>query len=160
MKDTGFLFRIIFRYREICKFFHANRACSVVIQFLPTLTHPTDLSSGVANHQGVVMDIFGHDGTCTDECVTADGMAADDSAVGAKGGAALDEGGTDLVHFADFCSWVVDVREDHRRPAEDAVFEGDAFIDADVILDFAFVPDYGVGADDDVLADVAVVADF
>ncbi len=69
------------------------------------------------------------------------------------------ERGTDLVHFADFRSGVVDVGEDHRGAAENAVFEGDTFVDTDIVLDFAFVADDCVGTDDDVLADVAVLAD-
>jgi hypothetical protein len=94
-----------------------------------------------------------------DEGVAADGMAADDGAVGPQGGAFLDEGGADLVHLPDFRPGVVDIGEYHRGAAEDAVFQGDAFIDADVVLDLALVADSGVGADDDVLADVAGFAD-
>jgi len=108
----------------------------------------------------MIGDIFCYNRTGTDEGITADGMAANYGAVGAECCALFDEGGAHLVHFADFRPGVVDVGEDHRRTAEDAVFEGDAFVDADVVLDFAFVADDGVGADDDVLADVAVFADF
>ncbi len=141
MKDTGFLFRIIFRYREICKFFHANRECSVVIQFLPTLAHPTDLSSGVADHQGMVGDTFRHDDAGADEGVLADGVTADDGTVGAQGGTLLDKRGVNLIHRADFRPGIVNVGKDHGRAAEYAVFEGDAFRDGDIVLDFAFVAD-------------------
>jgi len=104
--------------------------------------------------------VFGHDRTRTDEGVTANGMATNDGAIGAEGCALFDKGGADLVHFAYFSPRVVYVGEYHRRAAEDAVFQGYAFIDADIVLNFAFVADDCVGADDDVLSDVAVLADF
>ena len=108
----------------------------------------------------MIGDVFCHDGAGADEGVLADGMAANYGAVGAECCASFDEGGTHLVHFADFRPGIVDVGEDHRGAAENAVFQGDAFIDADVVLDLAFVANGCVGTDDDVLADVAVVADF
>ena len=114
----------------------------------------------VAYHQGMVGDILCDYRTGADKGIAADGVAADDGAVGPQGGAFLDEGGADLVHLGDFRPWVEDIREDHRGAAEDAVFQGDAFIDADVVLDLAFVADGDVRADDDILANVAVFADF
>ena len=108
----------------------------------------------------MVGDIFCHHGAGADEGISADGVAADDGAVGPQGGAFLDEGGADLVHLGDFRPWIVDVGEDHGRAAEDAIFQGDAFIDADIVLNLALVADGDVGTDDDILADVAVLADL
>ena len=108
----------------------------------------------------MVGDIFCYDCSGADEGVLADSVAADDRAVGAERCSLFDEGGAHLIHFADFCTGIVDVGKDHGWAAEDAVFQCDAFIDGDVVLDFAFVADDGVGTDDDVLADVAVFADF
>jgi len=105
------------------------------------LAHPADGACWIADHQGMVGDIFRHDGTGADEGVLADGVTADDGAVGAKGCAFLNEGGSCLIHFPDFCSGVVDVGKNHRGATEYAVFEGDAFIDGDVVLNFAFVAD-------------------
>ena len=115
---------------------------------------------GVAGHQGVIGDVFRHDGACTDEGVTADGMAADYGAVGAECCSFFNKRGAHLIHFANFGPGVVDIGEYHRGAAENTVFKGDAFIDADVVLDFAFVADDCIGANDDVLADVAVLANF
>jgi len=128
-------------------------------QTLAAFAHPADPAGGIAGHEGVVGDVLRHHGAGADEGVAADGVAADDGAVGPQGGAALDEGGAYLVHLADLGPGVVDVREDHGGAAEDAVFEGDAFIDGDVVLDLAAGADDGIRADDDVLADVAVLAD-
>jgi len=108
----------------------------------------------------VVGDVFCDNRAGTDEGVAADGVAADDGAVGTECCAFFDEGGTHLVHFADFRTRVEDVGKDHRGAAEDAVFQGDAFVNGDIVLNFTFVADDGVGADDDVLADVAVFSYF
>ncbi len=86
-------------------------------------------------------------------------MATDDGAVGAHGRSFLHMRGTNLIHFTDFRPGIIDVGEDHRRAAEDAVFESDTLINADVVLNLAFVADDCVGADDNILADVAVFAD-
>ena len=108
----------------------------------------------------MVGNVFRDDCAGADEGVTADGVAADDGAVGAQSCASFDKGGANLIHFADFRAWVVDVGEDHGGAAKNTVFQCDTFIDADVILYFAFIADDGVGANDDVLADVAVFTDF
>ena len=79
-------------------------------------------------------------------------MPADDGAVGPQGGAFLDEAWADLVHLGDFRPWVDDVGEDHGGAAEDAVFQGNAFIDADIVLDLAFVADGDIRADNAILA--------
>ena len=71
----------------------------------------------------------------------------------------FNEGGSHLVHLADFRPGVVDVGEDHGRAAEDAVFQGHSFVDGDVVLDFAVFADGDIRADHHVLADVAVFAD-
>ena len=108
----------------------------------------------------MIGDVFRHNGAGADEGVAADCVATDDGAVGAERRAFLDEGGAHLIHLSDFGAGVVDVGEDHRGAAEDAIFQCYAFIDADVVLNFAFVAYDCVGADDNVLADVAVFADF
>ena len=99
-------------------------------------------------------------GAGADEGTAADDVATDDGAVGPQGGAFLHVGGADLVHLSDFSTRVEDVGENHRGAAEDAIFQGDAFIDADVVLELALVAYDGIGADDDVLADVAILADL
>ena len=125
-----------------------------------TNTHPSDLFRRVAHHKGVVGNILRNHRTGADKGVAADGDLTDNGAVGTQGGAFLDEGGADLVHLGNLSPGVVDVGEDHGRAAEDAVFQGHAFVDAHVVLDLALVADGDVGSDGDVLADVAVLTDF
>ena len=155
---------LVFLMKKACSpffvFFLADGTLKVISQFISANACPSDLSGRVARHQGVIRHIFCHDCPGADEGVTADSMAADDRGVGPDGGTFFDKGGPHLVHLGYFRPWVEDVGEDHRGAAEDAVFDGNAFIDADIVLDFALVPDGGVGADDDILADVAVLADF
>lgn len=133
---------------------------ALFIQFFTAFTHPADMSRWIAHHKGVVGDILGNHRSGADERIFPDGMAADDGAVGPKGGAFLDEGGADLVHLGDFRSGVVDICKDHGGPAEDAVFQGDAFVNAHIVLDFALVANDDIGTDDHVLTDVAVLAYF
>ena len=130
------------------------------IQLFAALAHPADLSGGIADHQGMVGNIFCDDCTGADECIRADGVSANDGAVGAHGSAFLNKRGAHLIHLADFRTRVVDIGKDHRWPAENAVFQGYAFIDADVVLYFAFFADYCIRSDDNVLADVAIFANL
>ena len=85
----------------------------ICIQPTATFTHPSGLFGRIADHEGMLGNISCHYRTCTDEGVAADGVAANDGAVGSQGGAFSDEGGADLIHPADFRPGVVDVCEDH-----------------------------------------------
>lgn len=150
-------FDSIFRFGEslaTCRAY--QRSC----QFLPAYTHPSDLPGRISRHQGMIGHIFSYNGASANEGVTADGVATDNRAVCTQRGAVLDEGGADLVHLGYLRAWIVDVRENHRWSAENAVFKGDAFIDRNVVLKLAFVADGHIGTDDAVLADIAVLADF
>lgn len=108
----------------------------------------------------MVGNVFCDNRAGTDEGITAYCMATNDSAVGTECCSFFYEGGADLVHFADFRPWIINVGENHGRPTKNAVFQDNAFIGADVVLDFAFVADNCVGSDDDILADVAVFTNF
>ena len=108
----------------------------------------------------MVRDVLGDDCSCADECIVANSMTANNGAVRTHCGTFFNKSRAHLIHLADFRPGIVNVGEDHRGAAENAVFQGDAFIDADIILNLAFVPDDCVGSDDDILPDVAVFADF
>lgn len=129
------------------------------VEAFAVLTHPADLFGGDADHQGVVGYVTVDDGTGTDEGVTSDGDAANDGAVRAQSRALLDQRGTVLVLARDGGSWVVDVGEDHARPAEDVVLEGDVVVHRDVVLHLDVVADLDAVADEYVLAERALLAD-
>ena len=61
----------------------ASSAFQFFGQFFTADAHPPDLQSRIANHQGMVGDIFGHNCAGADEGVTADGVAADGGPVSA-----------------------------------------------------------------------------
>lgn len=124
------------------------------------MTHPADLFCRISYREGVVGDILCDHGASTYEGVFTYGVAADDGAVGPQSGALLDEGGANLIHLGDFRPWVIYVGEDHRRSAENAVFECDAFIYADVVLNLALIANDDIRANNNILADVAVFSYF
>lgn len=79
------------------------------VQLFVVFAHPADLAGGHADHQGIGLDVLVDDGTRADEGVSADGDAADDGAVGAQGGAFLDQGVAVFVLSLDQGPGVVDV---------------------------------------------------
>jgi len=119
----------------------AGFTLALFIQFFSADAHPADQFGRVADHKGVVGNVFCDHRPRSYEGVFTDGVAADDGAVGPQGGAFPDKGRADLAHLGNFRPWVVDVRKDHRGAAENAVFKGNAFINADVILNLALVAD-------------------
>lgn len=135
------------------------------VQLFAVFAHPADLAGGHADHQGVGLDVLVDDGARADEGVFADGDAADDGAVGAQGGALLDQGVAVFVLALDQRTGVVDVGEHHAGAAEHALFQGDVVVDGDVVLDLAAVADDDLVADEDVLpqrhpgADAGAAAD-
>ena len=121
--------------------------------------HPADDSRRIADHEREIRHIPCDDGAGTHECILSDRDAADDRAVRTQGRSAPDQSRPQLVHPADLAARIVNIGKNHRRAAEDVVFEGDAFIDRYVILDFHTVADTDIRADDHVLADAAVSSD-
>ena len=138
----------------------ARRALKIICKRLTTCTGPADLSGRVTGHKRVIGHIFCHDCSCADKSIAADSMAADDGAVGPQGSTFPDKGWANLIHLADFRPGIVDVCENHGRPAENAVFQCNTFIDTDVVLYLALVADYGIGTNNNVLADITFFADF
>ena len=61
----------------------------------------------------MVGDILCDYSSSTDEGIAADGVAADDGGIGPQGSAMFDQGGTDLVHLADFRPGIIDIGKDH-----------------------------------------------
>ena len=104
--------------------------------------------------------IFCHNCTGTDKSIVTDGMATDNSTVGAQCSTFFYQRRAHLIHLADFRPGVVDVGKDHRGAAENTIFQCNTFIDADVVLYLAFVADHSIRTNDYILTDVAVFADF
>ncbi len=114
---------------------------------------------GIPDHQSIIGYILGDHRPCADKGKAADGNPADDGAVGAQSGPFLHQRGSNLVHFAQVCPWVVDVGKHHGRPAKNTIFEGYTLEYTDIILNFAFAADDHIGTDDHILANIALGAD-
>jgi len=61
--------------------------------------------------------------------------------------------------ISNFRPGIADINENHRGPAEDHIFKGNAFINTNIVLDLAFVAYLHIWTDEAVLADVKVLAD-
>ena len=83
---------------------------------------PADLFGRVADHQGVVGDVFIYYCPCPNEAVAAEGGAAYNCGIGADGGAFFHQCGAHLVHFADFRPGVIDIGKHHGGAAKHTVF--------------------------------------
>lgn len=129
-------------------------------KLLPTLAHPSDLAGGDSGHQCISGDIFCDHSSGSDKGVLANGIAADDCAVGPKACAFFYEGFFVFVFSGDSTSGVNDVCKNHTRAAEDIVFQLHLIIDGDVVLHFDIGADFDVIAHVDVLPERAVFADF
>ena len=109
------------------------------------------MTGGHANHQGIGLNIRINHGARADEGIGADGDPADNRAVGAEGRAFFDACGAVLVFARNQRARIVNVGEDHARPAEHALCQRHPVIDADIILNPAAVADDNPVADKDIL---------
>lgn len=125
-------------------------------KFNSAQTHPPRDPAWVAHDERMIRYIFVHDRSCPDECISPDRNPAQNGRIGSQCGSSLDKRWSQLVHPWNLAPGIKDVRENHRWPAEDMIFERDTFIDRHIILDFDFIAHSNTGADDDILADFAV----
>ena len=130
----------------------------LVSQALPASANPANALGGVADNKRVVGDVAVDDGACAYESVLTDCYSADDRGVRTQSNTPFHQGGADLIHLGNLCSWVIDVRKNHGWPAEHTVFQPYAFVDADIVLNLALITNRDIGTDDNVLSDIAVLA--
>lgn len=129
------------------------------IQALAVFAHPADLACRYANHQRIGWHVAVDDRAGADKGVFAHGVAADDGAIGPQGRAALDQGVAIFVFARDRAAGVVDIGEDHARPAKHVVFKRDIVVHRDVVLNLDVVADDDLVPDKDVLTKRTVAAD-
>ncbi len=134
--------------------------------------HPPLLTGGVADHQGVIGDVFGHHAASGDETVASEGDTADDGGVCADGRTATDQGLFVQAVPVDLAAGIGNVGQNTGWSQENIVFDDRAGVDGDVVLDLDVVADdHAVGnvhvlskdttlADLRALLDVAEVPDF
>src|SRR5690606_37599168 len=92
-------------------------------QLHPALAYPAPEPRRIAEHHGIGRHVPRHDGPCADEGILAESGAADDRRVRAYRRSSLDERIPILVLALDVAAGIDDVREHHRRTAENVVLE-------------------------------------
>src|SRR3989338_6870134 len=122
-------------------------------------THPTRLSRRYSRHQGIRPDIAIDHCACRNECILAYRNAADDGGVRPESCTLAHKGSAIFVLAGHGSARIIDIGEDHARPAEHIVFQRYGVIDADVVLYFDVVADEHVVADEDILAEGTACAD-
>jgi hypothetical protein len=94
-------------------FLGAGHTLKIIRQPFSVLAHPADLPGRVAHYQSMIRNIFIDYRTGAHKGLPADGGAADNGAVGPKGGTLSDPGGPDLIHLHNFRSGIIDIGEHH-----------------------------------------------
>jgi len=137
-----------------------GHAVGIELQALAGFADPADNAGGVADDEGVVGDVAGHDGARAYEGVAADAVSADDGAVGAERSAFAHAGlkVKGAAHLRIFAAGIDDVGEHHRGSAEHVIFEDDAFVNGDVVLNLAVIPDVHVVADIHILPEHTILS--
>ena len=100
----------------------------------PALADPADLTGGDPGHQSVILYVAGDNGTCRYEGAAADGVAADNRAVGPQR-RALAHARTRIhsVH-GKVCAWRIHVGEHARGAAENVVLQFNALVHRYIVL--------------------------
>ena len=96
--------------------------------------HPSMLTSGHTEHEGIVGDIPAYHSAGTDEGVATDRPTADDCGIGTDGGTAPDERALVQRMAVDLGAGVDDIGEDTGRTQEDIILDDDTGVDGNVVL--------------------------
>ena len=117
------------------------------------------MTSRNSYHEGVVFDILSDDGARADKGRAANGVTADDGAVGTKGSAFLDEClGIDAVNrkVGTGCR---DIGEDTGGTTENIILYLHTFIYGYIVLDTDAIADADIVANIDILSQRAVLTE-
>lgn len=130
-----------------------------VIETLATFADPAKLTGRDSNHEGVILDILSDDRTAADKGRAANGVTADDGAVGTERGTFLDEClGIDAVN-REVGTGCRDIGEDAGGAAENIILYLYTFINGYVVLDADAIADTDIVTDVHILAQRAVFAE-
>src|SRR6185437_9424421 len=103
--------------------------------------------------------IFGHNRSGTNERISPDRNATQNSRISPQCGSSHYKRLLELLHTRDLAPRIEDVCKNHRGTTEDMVFERYTFIHRHVVLNLNPITDCDMRADDDILADLAVLPD-
>src|SRR3990172_2844644 len=118
------------------------------MQFIAAATHPTYNSSRISNYQSIIRNIFRNNSACADKGITANGITTNNGCIGPDGSAAFYQCTVVKVRSSlrEFTSWIQNIGKNHRRAAENIIFQFDAFVDGYIILNFDKIPDFYIVA--------------
>jgi hypothetical protein len=138
----------------------ATFAAKISTEPLTTRARPPDPPTWVADHEAVGRDIFGHDGTGSNEGMLPDGHATDNNNPGAQSSPLLHGGRQQLRAVAfDVCSRAQVIGKCDARTQKYIVAYMHALEDHDLVLDRDAVPDRCAVLHKSSIANVAVTAD-
>ena len=135
------------------------RAFEAVVQTTTTLAHPPYLPGRNPGHQGIILYVFRHNGTCSDQSASPYRMATHYRAIRAEG--------SSLTHARTRVNSVhrevrprsIYIGEYAGRSAEDIVLQLHSVIHGDIILDTDTIPDPDVAGHIHILSQGTVRAD-
>ena len=122
--------------------------------------HPPDLPGRHAGHEREIGHVARNHGPGGDKGEHAYRHATDDGAIRAKRRAFPDTGIAVFGLALDEGTRVVDIGKDHRRAAENALFQNYVVIDGHIVLYLAVVADFCVVPDEAILPQRDIPADF
>ena len=135
------------------------RASEAVIQATTTLAHPPYLPGRNTSHQSIIFYVPCHHGSSGDQRRAANGIAANDGAIGTQGSPLAYERARVRAMHREMRPWGTSVRKYARRAAEDVILQLYAFVNGYVVLDTDAVSDPDVVRDIDILSQRTVTSD-
>lgn len=92
------------------------------------------------------------------EILLADGVSADNGAVGAKGCAAFDQSSAIFMLARNVAAVIIDVGEYHAGAAKHVILQRYRVVNTDIVLHFDIAADNDIAADKDVLPEGTALA--
>jgi hypothetical protein len=93
------------------------------------------------------------------EILLADGVSADNGAVGTKGCAAFDQSSAIFMLARNVAAVIIDVGEYHAGAAKHVILQRYRVVNTDIVLHFDIAADNDIAADKDVLPEGTALAD-
>ena len=136
----------------------AGQTHKLIGKSFAALAHPANLPGRDPHHKCMIRNVSGDNSACSDKGILADGVSADDGAVGAQGCAAFDQGSAIFMLARNVAARVIDVGEHHAGAAKHVIFQRYRVVNTDIVLHFDVAADDDIAADKDVLSEGTALA--
>ena len=128
------------------------RASKAVVQTTTTLAHPPYLPGRNPGHQSIILYVFRHNGSGSDQSAPPYRMTAHNRAIRTEGSSlAHARARVNSVH-REVRPRSIYIRENAGRATEDIVFKLNAFVDGNIVLDPDTIPNVDIVANIHILA--------